>query len=234
MLDCTTGKYDDLYDRWLDKPGALLDWANFDPLQDRLLDLCGGTGVVSKDALRRGAKTVTLLDLNPRTLDPRIKRIRGRAEDLIGDGGKPFNPLACDESHPPPTDRRGLLPEWNLIVCRQAIGYLDLPCVAQRLWSVLPAGGRFVFNTFSRPKWSFKTYRRTSTSWTRRYFEASAYFGKRIFHFQARVGAGFDITSFRWHTHEEIVAAFTAKKRWSLFAFENKGASLRYSFLRLP
>ena len=228
MLDCTTEKYDDLYDRWLDKPGSLLDWASYAPTKHRLLDLCGGTGAVSKAALERGAEKVWLLDLNPRVKDPRIETLQGRVEDLHG--GK-FDPLGYYEDDP--LDRRGL-PSWNLVVCRQAIGYLDLPRVAASLASVVAPGGYFVFNTFSKPKWSWTSYRRTSSEWTRRYIEASGYLGRTVFHFQARLGGGggFDVSSFRWHTNEEILAAFTAKNRWRLDAFENKGASLRYSFCK--
>lgn len=226
MLDCTTEKYDDLYDRWLDKPGTLLDWANFDPLQHRLLDLCGGTGAVSKEALKRGAEKVWLLDLNPRVSDARIVSIRGRAEELQGGV---WNPLGIDGL---PCDLRGE-PPFDFVVCRQAIGYLDLRAVARSLHAVTAPEGKFVFNTFRKPKWSFQTYRRTSSDWTRRYFEASAYLGRNCFHIQARIGAGFDVTRFRWHTEDEILAAFTEKKRWGLHSFENKGASLRYSFRRL-
>lgn len=237
MFECTTENYDDLYERWLDKPGELLDWAKYDPKQHRLLDLCGGTGAVSKEALKRGAEEVTLLDLYPRVDDRRIVKMFARAEELRGGPYVPFDPLTDYEEVFTPTgwaspDRRGCVP-WNLVICRQALGYLDLPVVARRLHEVVEPSGRFVFNNFVKPKWGFKTYRRTSTEWTRRYAEASAYFGRRCFHLQARIGAGFDITSFRWHTHEEVLVAFTSKKRWGLEAFENNGASLRYSFRRL-
>lgn len=230
MFDCTTEKYDVLYDRWLDKPGALLDWAQFKP-SDRLLDLCGGTGAISKEALRRGAKKVALLDLNPRVDDHRIERIRGRAEDLRGG---PYNPLDDDEhGHWPKgwsgTDRRGFNP-WNLVICRQALGYLDLPRVALSLHSVIEPGGRFVFNSFVKPKWSFKTYRRTSTNWTRRYYEASAYFGRRVFHLQA-TGGDFDITSFRWHTEPDVLNAFA--RGWAVMDYKRTDATMWYSFERL-
>jgi cyclopropane fatty-acyl-phospholipid synthase-like methyltransferase len=227
MLDCTTEKYDDLYERWLDKPGELLDWAKYDPKKHRLLDLCGGTGAVSKAALARGAERVWLLDLNPRAKDKRIESIVGRAEDLSA--SSPFNPLADDECRYP----YNWLPDarsdrWSLVVCRQALGYLNLPRVAVRLRTVMAPRGRFVFNTFVRPKWSFKTYRRTSSDWTRRYYEASAYLGRRVVHLQGRVGAGLDVTSFRWWTERDILEAF--RQGWSVADFKATPTSLWFSF----
>ena len=68
MFDCSTDKYDVLYAPWLRDPGRLLDLAEYRP-GEKLLDLCGGTGAVSKVALQRcgGEKSdITLLDINPR------------------------------------------------------------------------------------------------------------------------------------------------------------------------
>ncbi len=64
---CTTDHYATLYARWLARPGTLLDLAGYEPGQ-RVLDLCGGTGAVSQECLRRGANpsTIMLVDLNPR------------------------------------------------------------------------------------------------------------------------------------------------------------------------
>jgi SAM-dependent methyltransferase len=236
MFDCTTEKYDVLYDRWLDKPGELLDWAKFKPKQHRLLDLCGGTGAVTKEALKRGAEKVTILDLYPRVdkTDMRIERIFSRAEELRGGPRVPYNPLSCDEEIYVPVghtlpDRRGCAP-WNLVICRQALGYLDLPVVARRLHEVIEPGGRFVFNTFIKPKWSFKTYRRTSSAWTRRYWEASCYFGRTVFHLQAMDG-DFDISRFHWHTETDILDAF--KSGWAVMDYKRTASTLWYSFERL-
>lgn len=205
MLDCTTEKYDDLYDRWLDKPGELLDWAKYDPKKHRLLDLCGGTGAVSKAACARGAKSVWLYDLNPRVTDARVHPLKGRAEDIDLSRGS-----------------------WNLAVCRQALGYLDIYRVARSLRFVIEPGGRFVFNTFVRPKWGFKTYRRTASDWTRRYYEASAYLGRRVVHLQGRVGGGFDVTAFRWWTEKDILDAFS--RGWAVADFKVTASTLWFSF----
>ena len=66
-LNCTTDKYGALYAKWLKNPGTLLDLAGYEPGM-RVLDLCGGTGAVSEECLRRGGSPsdLVLMDLNPR------------------------------------------------------------------------------------------------------------------------------------------------------------------------
>jgi SAM-dependent methyltransferase len=183
MFDCTTDKYEQLYARWLEKPGVLLTLAEWKPGQV-LLDLCGGTGAVSREALQRGAKSseVVLLDLNPRAADlPDIVQVPAIAEAV---GTTLF---------------KG---QFDLVVCRQAIAYLDLEEVAAGVAKVLKTTGKFVFNTFVRPRWSLKSYRYAG----RRFFEASGYVGSTVFHLQAGWGVGWDLTKFRWYREEELGA----------------------------
>jgi len=203
-LNCTTPKYDELYATWLAEPAKLLDLAGF-KAGDRVLDLCGGTGVVSRAALDRGALDVTLLDLAPRAghlrhLWPIFQEREGRAEAA-----------------------NRLLPHdyFDLVVCRQAIGYLDVKRTAQAVHAVLRSGGRFVFNTFGHPRWRLKTYQFNGT----RYVEASGYLDRTVMHVQAGLGIGFDITKFRWHRERDLREALTG-----LFTFNeiHEGRSLYY------
>lgn len=217
MLDCTTNNYETLYARWLEKPGSLLDWAEYRPEQ-RLLDLCGGTGAVSKEALARGAPEVWLADLNPRVDDPRIQTIRTPAEQL----GIYYDPRL------PEFTPRAQLPAWDLIVCRQALGYLDLPRLASALGRALPVGGRFVFNTFVRPKFAAKMYRHDG----RLYFEASAFVGRHVFHLQAMDG-DFDVTHFHWWTEQDVRDAFVTSGLFGVRQFRNTSSTFWFDLEKL-
>lgn len=218
MLDCTTDTYETLYARWLEKPGELLDWGGYNPEKHRLLDLCGGTGAVSKEALRRGAQKVWLADLNPRVDSPLIDTVTCRAEDLA----TYFNACPDDALY----GKWKGLPSWNFVVCRQAIGYLDLLEASHALYDVTPPGALFVCNAFVKPKWSFRPYRYQG----RWFVEASGYLGRRVFHLQATDG-DFDVTAFRWHTPEEIERAFF-KPCWTLAKREITSRSARFCFQR--
>lgn len=182
MLNCTTDRYGKLYARYLERPGDLLDIGGLQP-GERVLDLCGGTGVTAVEALNRGARKAVLLDLNPRCSDPRVVQVKGTAEEMTY-----YTPLVFD-----------------LIVCRQAISYLDLRTIAEKVgWLLAEKRGRFVFNNFRRPKWDLRWYKHAG----RRYLEASCFFGRDVFHLQASPTVGVDVTRFRWYSDEEIRRAF--------------------------
>jgi len=196
LFSCTTERYDLLYARWLVKPGELLDLAGYQPGM-KLLDLCGGTGAVTQEALRRGAdpKSITLYDLNPRLKGASgVRCVRGRAERILD-----------------------VIPErdtYDLIICRQAIAYIDLKHESHRppvggdfthaIWNLLRPGGKFVFNSFVRPRWALKSYEHEG----RQYVEASGWIpdlrGGRVGHLQWCRGQGADITMFRWHPELEL------------------------------
>ena len=218
-MNCTTDTYATLYARWLEKPGNLLDTAKYDPKRHlRLLDLCGGSGAVALEALRRGAEKVWLLDLNPRVSDRRIVTLRGRAEEL--QGGK-WDPLGIDGL---PCDMRGE-PPFDYVVCRQALAYLDLERTAQALFHAMAPDAPFVCNTFVKPKWSLKSYLFNE----RRYVEASGFFGRTVFHLQAMKG-DWDVTRFRWFSTHDVVKAFMPY--FELAQFVATDVTLKFVFRR--
>lgn len=209
MFNCTTPNYANLYARWLENPGKLLDFARYDP-NTSLLDVCGGTGVVLQEALRRGALQVGLVDINPRlppTLDgdARVTYVhRGRLEYM-----RPQHPW------------------WDVAVCRQGLGYLDLPQAAEALRGFVRYGGSFVFNTFVRPKFGVKAYVHRGAL----FVETSAFWGKRVFHIQSMLG-DWDLTTFTWHTPRDVEAAFLESGAWKLHAFKRTETSLWYHLKR--
>jgi len=209
-LDCTTEKYGELYARWLVDPGKLLDIAKLKP-GERMIDLCGGTGVVAKEAVARGAQTAFVVDLNPRLhRADSVDDIRcippfwGHAEDVDKLLTRHVEMLHDVSPHSELCRCRRYTPDFDLVVCRQAIGYLDIKKTAVAVANVLRDGGRFVFNTFVRPRWSLKSYKFGG----RRFFEASVYLDRDVFHLQASLDIGVDVTHFQWHTERDLDTAF--------------------------
>ena len=184
MLRCTTDKYERLYARWLSNSIQLLEWGG--PVvtyRTRVLDLCGGTGIVARQAKFVGAGSVHLLDLNPRCQTPGVVLHRGRAEEA--------DRILADEA------------PFDVIICRQAVGYLEPSEAFRAVGAILAPGGRFVFNTFLEPRWRLQTYNYHGV----RFLEASGYWGKHVFHLQASPRIGADVTHFRYHTKHELITA---------------------------
>jgi ubiquinone/menaquinone biosynthesis C-methylase UbiE len=197
MLNCTTDKYFTIYAPWLQQSGELLDLVGYEPGQ-KLLDLCGGTGAVSIAAHFRDhhldggwPSDITLFDLNPRIDHPGIKKVKGKAEDLA--------------IHFPRDT-------FDLIVCRQAVGYLNPSLVFPAVARVLKPGGKFVFNSFIHPleklprekfqpkPYSWKFYKHDGGQYVEFYY----FWRGHIVHLQWRVGTGWDVTHFRFHDPQDI------------------------------
>lgn len=185
MFKCTTNKYESLYARWLKHPGDLLDFAKFDPENDILFDLCGGTGAVSIEAVKRGAGFSVLIDLNARCAYPKV--------------------LCCDgDVHNFDSYPRHVKP--TLCVIRQAIGYLDIPRLAQTLQRVMPSGSRLAFNNFMFPRWKATTYKEDDD----RFIEVAGHLGSHVGHIQWKLGEGFDVSFFKHHGLIPICETFLA------------------------
>jgi SAM-dependent methyltransferase len=208
-LRCTTDRYDVLYARWLESPGTLLDLARWEPGM-RLMDLCGGTGAVSREAIRRGANAwdISLVDINPRAGGLGVHQVRCHAEDL------PYNTLSFSKL-------------YDVIVCRQAMAYLQLTrhrdgtLLLDGVRELLVPGGRFAFNLFARPRWAVRPYRHNG----RWFVEASGFVGRRVGHLQWAVGEGADLTGFRWHKEREVDRVVS--KRFAVQK-SKKGRSIRW------
>jgi len=202
-LNCTTDRYADLYAPWLQNPGQLLDLAGYDPDKETLVDLCGGSGVICEEAQRRGASydQLCLLDLNCR--NPLFRGINADAEEV----DLYLNSASTD-----------------VVVCRQAMAYLNPEKVIPAVAAVLKPGGRFVFSTFKRPRlYRVKTYEFQGERYLE--FHASA-FG-RVLHLQKKYGphGGSDWSLFKYHPvptlHQLLYPYF-------LVDFKQEGRSCRW------
>lgn len=215
MFDCTTDNYNCLYEPWLAYAGELLYLAGYRP-GERLLDLCGGTGAVTHEAWLLGgghssSPKIVLFDLNPRYENTEaiqnsdVQLVQGRAENLLCH----FVPKTFD-----------------VVVCRQAIGYVDLRRVATNVAMLLPPGGRFTFNAFLKPKpFRVKTYKYLGE----RYVEGYCFDGKHVTHVQGRPGAGWDLTRFRYYSEAEFHEAL---EPWFNVTMQQVGRGLHYCCIR--
>lgn len=188
MLDCTTDRYASLYAPWLTDAEVLLRLADLQE-GERLLDLCGGTGAVSQAAMKHcKPSAVTLLDLKPRPEGMIVANCEftvayGQAENLIGNWPR----------H-----------SYDVVVCRQALGYLDLNATMRAVEFVLAPGGRFAFNSFHKPepfRWKHYYYGGAE------YVEAHLFLFGCIMHLQGKLWEGFDVTRFRYHSPQRILEA---------------------------
>lgn len=196
-MKCTTDNYEILYSRWLQNPGKLLDWSAVK--KGPVLDLCGGTGAVSKESVNRGLETF-LVDLNPRCEDPRITLLKMDAHSISDIFQKD---------------------KFSVVICRQAMSYLNPDKIIPSIWEILKKDGVFVFNNFEKPRWKFSRYSFEGS----KYCEISGHLGKSVFHLQYRKGFGVDFSKFKWHTHDELLKRLTP-----LFEVEviHSGRSYRY------
>lgn len=178
---CDIEDYDVLYARWLTGGTDLLEFAEFRE-GESVLDLCGGTGVVATEALRRGASRAAVIDINPRCKDTRVLQIK------------------CDVNS---GALRQIGIKFDVVVCRQAIGYVDIDRIDDVKFLVNEQG-RFVFNSFVKPRAKASTYSLDG----RRYFEASVPYNGSVLHLQSMISIPFrfDISKFRHHDKEDVVA----------------------------
>ncbi len=172
-FSCTTPNYNRLYARFLTKPDKILKIAKYDPKVDiHFMDLCGGTGAVSKAAIDMGAPNSVLVDINPR-VDREYNGKRIYSEIASAEN---FN---LSEDHP-----------YDLIVCRQAINYLNIDKTFKNVYKHLADNGRFIFNTFEKPKRFIKReYCINAIS----YKEYAMRIFNRVFHIQIAQKLGFEI-----------------------------------------
>ena len=202
--DCSTDSYAELYAPWLENAD---DFAlKFVRPEDRVLDLCGGTGRVMTKAWDMGCQSVALLDANPRAVAfAGLKQVKG-------DANHP------DHYFPPGS--------FDVVLCRQAIAYLNLESVALGVAQVLAPGGRFCFNNFRKPRWFWKRYEYRNS----RYSELGWHIGRDVWHIQRRKGHGWDLTRFKWHQHGDIMS--TMSRRFDVFHEQTKKTNYYTCVLR--
>jgi len=208
MFSCTTDKYETLYAKWLSRPDLLLDWAAYDHRTDLLLDLCGGTGAISDAAAGRSpAVEPVLMDLNPRNNNPNVCKVKARVDSPWG--------ISYEDM-------------YTLIICRQAINYLNLNQLFLNLRSITRPQGRFVFNTFIEARSHLKTYRFRGN----RYLEAAIVLLGRVIHLQLSPTIGWDVSVFKEYSHGDFMVA-AGNNGWALVRRQVMNRAAYYEFQKV-
>ncbi|MCW6160438.1 MAG: class I SAM-dependent methyltransferase [Candidatus Micrarchaeales archaeon] len=201
-----SGNYDVLYARYLKNASQLTNQIRIDRRMS-YVDLCGGTGAVSRELVKKGAADITVVDLNRNMLKHApvgIKRVVANAEEW-----KP--------------ERR-----YDAVFCRQAITYLNLERLEKVIDSALKPSGVFVFNLICTEKSTIASFDRKAYELNgKRYQEMTLILFGRAYHFQHSEKDGIDLTSFRMYGRSDIKSAF---RNWDINV--NRGPKAMYFVLR--
>jgi SAM-dependent methyltransferase len=179
--------YTKLYGRYLKKSVDRF-FRDDDPKGKIVLDLCAGGGQLSQYALEHGAARVVMVDTAPQMLNPtfkkddRVYQVRQDVSDYI----RNFRMGPYKED-----------PQFDIVVCRQAVNYWFLNVSGEDIANVVKKDGWLVFNTFGN--------RPSDTPTIREYYhegiaykEISYRVDEMIHHVQTATGFPPHITKFPW------------------------------------
>lgn len=191
-------KYALLYARYLtpNRTAQMLDMCG--PLSGKyVLDLCGGGGRASREALARGAIGVLLVDESyPMCRNVGNQQLGVLHADLESALEAPLATVIDAQEGVP----------FDAAICQQAINYwFDADLIAD-LHKQLQPGATFVFNTFNEPPPFFPVPKQYEFA-GRQYLELSWRTSERIVeHVQVCEGLPAHTTRFKWITPEEFRA----------------------------
>jgi SAM-dependent methyltransferase len=188
------GDYEWVYANYLDASHGLLEDAVRAACAFRrpevAVDLCAGTGAMTRVLLSEGIPHVVAVDASSAMLTS-FRRGLSPLDMLHSDVTLVTTDLNRNGAN------RFLLGEVpggqaDLLTCRQGIGYLR-PLTLSHLPDLLAPGGRLLFNSFVKPPHGPWWHSRSGGI-----KEAGFYAFGRVFHLQAR-WPRFDVTHFFWH-----------------------------------
>ena len=178
--------YEELYKRFFDKGVQyLIDEADINS-EDRVLDICGGNGRLTRE-LRKLCDKVSYLD-QEKDMIP---------NDLEEKGIKVYN-ISIEDFVSSATQK------YTKVFCEQAINYWLLNINLEKFSSIIESGGLFVFNTFSNAPTSkpmVKEYKIDNLN----YLEISYLVDKKVHHIQVCEGLEPHFTIFDWIAKEQFL-----------------------------
>ena len=176
--------YEKMYKRYFDKGvGYLIDKADL-KRDDKVLDICGGNGRLTRELLKR-CNDVSYLD---------------READMIPEDLEKLGVRVYNEDVE--TFVNHSQEKYNKVFCEQAINYWFLNINIEQFSNIFLPNGLFIFNTFSNmptKKPMIKQYTIDGIN----YFEISYLVDNKVEHIQIREGYSPHFTEFDWISQEQ-------------------------------
>lgn len=178
--------YEKMYKRYFNKGvDYLIEKANL-KASDKVLDICGGNGRLTKK-LKRKCNDVSYLD---KELDMIPDELKDLGVKVYNEDIKNFINHSNDK--------------YDKVFCEQAINYWLLNINIKKFSNIFKKNGLFVFNTFSN-KPSLKPIIKEYVIADINYLEVSYLVNNKVEHIQIREGFKPHFTEFDWISKEQYI-----------------------------
>lgn len=178
--------YEKMYKRYFDKGvNYLIKQANLKS-SDKVLDICGGNGRLTKE-LKNICNNVSYLDKESDMIPNELKEL---GINVYNEDIENFVNHSTDK--------------YTKVFCEQAINYWLLNIDIEKFSSIFEKNGLFIFNTFSN-KPSFKPMIKEYVIENINYLEISYLVNNKVEHIQIREGFKPHFTEFDWISKEQYI-----------------------------
>lgn len=176
--------YEKMYKRYFDKGvGYLIDKADL-KRDNKVLDICGGNGRLTRELLKR-CNDVSYLD---------------READMIPEDLEKLGVRVYNEDVE--TFVNHSQEKYNKVFCEQAINYWLLNINIEQFSNIFLPNGLFIFNTFSNMPTKNPMIKQYTIDGIN-YFEISYLVDNKVEHIQIREGYSPHFTEFDWISQEQ-------------------------------
>ena len=190
--------YEKMYKRYFDKGVNYLIEKAMLKQDDKVLDLCGGNGRLTKELLKK-CDDVSYLD---REVDMIPKELKSLGVKVYNEDVESFVEHSKEK--------------YNKVFCEQAINYWLLNINVEKFSKIFLPNGMFIFNTFSKKpstKPMIKEYEIEGIN----YLEISYLVDNKVEHIQIREGYSPHVTEFDWISKEKFEDLFSPYFEITLF-----------------
>lgn len=178
--------YEKMYKRYFDKGVEyFIEKADLKP-SDKVLDICGGNGRLTKE-LKQKCSNVSYLDKESDMIPDELKQL---GINVYNEDIENFVNHSKDK--------------YTKVFCEQAVNYWLLNIDIKKFSNIFDKNGLFIFNTFSN-KPSFKPMLKEYVIEDTNYLEISYLVNNKVEHIQIREGFPPHFTEFDWISKEQYI-----------------------------